>query len=100
METADIQRRWLTYFADRGHTVVPSASLVSDDPTLMFTVAGMVPFIPYHRSCSGSLPTGNQRSEVHSHARHRRGGKNDPAWDFFPNEWEFFLRRLLQRRCH
>ncbi|MCY7411897.1 MAG: alanine--tRNA ligase, partial [Salinibacterium sp.] len=47
MRTADIQSRWLNFFADRGHTVVPSASLVSDDPTLLFTVAGMVPFVPY-----------------------------------------------------
>ncbi len=47
METAEIQRRWLSYFEGNGHTIVPSASLVSDDPTLMFTVAGMVPFIPY-----------------------------------------------------
>ncbi len=47
MQTADIQSRWLNFFADRGHTVVPSASLVSDDPTLLFTVAGMVPFVPY-----------------------------------------------------
>jgi len=47
MHTADIRQRWLDFFAERGHTVVPSASLVSDDPTLLFTVAGMVPFVPY-----------------------------------------------------
>src|SRR5690606_3395094 len=53
MQTAELRQRWLDYFGTRGHTVVPSASLVSDDPTLMFTVAGMVPFIPY---LSGLIP--------------------------------------------
>ncbi len=53
MKTAEIAKRWLDYFAKNGHTVVPSASLVSDDPTLLFTVAGMVPFIPY---LSGHVP--------------------------------------------
>ena len=47
MRTAEIRRRWLDFFAQRGHTVVPSASLISPDPSTLFTIAGMVPFIPY-----------------------------------------------------
>lgn len=47
MRTAEIRRRWLDFFAQRGHTVVPSSSLISPDPSTLFTIAGMVPFIPY-----------------------------------------------------
>ncbi|MBU4464256.1 MAG: alanine--tRNA ligase, partial [Actinobacteria bacterium] len=53
MKTAEIARRYLEFFEKRGHTIVPSASLVTDDPALLFTVAGMVPFIPY---LSGVVP--------------------------------------------
>src|SRR5690625_90339 len=47
MRTAEIRTRWLDYFAKNDHVVVPSVSLVSPDPSILFTIAGMVPFIPY-----------------------------------------------------
>src|SRR5262245_53826542 len=47
METAEIRRRFLKFFEDRGHTVVPSAPLLFDDPNLLFVNAGMVQFVPY-----------------------------------------------------
>ncbi|GAA3746104.1 alanine--tRNA ligase [Salinactinospora qingdaonensis] len=47
METAEIARRFLTFFEKNGHTVVPSANLIAEDPTLLLVNAGMVPFKPY-----------------------------------------------------
>jgi alanyl-tRNA synthetase len=47
MESAEVARRYLRFFEERGHTVVPSASLIAEDPTLLLVPAGMVPFKPY-----------------------------------------------------
>jgi alanyl-tRNA synthetase len=59
MKTAEIRRRWLAFFESKNHVVVPSASLISEDPSLLFTVAGMVPFIPY---MSGLVPAPYDRA--------------------------------------
>ncbi|WP_432183416.1 alanine--tRNA ligase [Streptomyces tendae] len=53
MRTAEIRRRFLDFFAERGHTVVPGAPLPTPDPTLLFVNAGMVPFKPY---LTGEVP--------------------------------------------
>ena len=52
MNSADIRSRWLNFFESSNsqkltHTVVPSASLIADDPNLLLVNAGMVPFKPY-----------------------------------------------------
>ncbi len=47
MKAAEIGRRYLDFFASKDHAVVPSASLLYNDPTLLFVNAGMVPFKPY-----------------------------------------------------
>ena len=45
--SADIRRRFVEHFEAAGHTAVPSAPLLVDDPNLLFVNAGMVPFKPY-----------------------------------------------------
>ncbi len=47
MDAQELRLAFLDFFAARGHTVVPSASLIPHDKSILFTVAGMVPFKPY-----------------------------------------------------
>ncbi|MDO5081952.1 MAG: alanine--tRNA ligase [Arachnia propionica] len=59
MKISEIRSRFIEYFARNGHTVVPSASLLYNDPTLLFVNAGMVPFKPYFM---GEEPTPYERA--------------------------------------
>ena len=99
MQSAEIARRFLAYFEARGHAIVPSASLVADDPTLLFVVAGhaAVQALPA-RPADPAVEAGRGRAEVRPHAGHRRGRQDHPARDVLPDARQLVVRRLLQGR--
>ena len=48
MKSSELRRKYLEFFASRGHAVIPSASLIPEnDPTVLFTTAGMHPLVPF-----------------------------------------------------
>ncbi|MEO0233225.1 MAG: alanine--tRNA ligase-related protein, partial [candidate division WOR-3 bacterium] len=55
-----LRESYLKFFEEKGHKIVPSSSLIpKDDPTLLFTTAGMVQFKPYY---SGAVPLSFRRA--------------------------------------
>ena len=76
--TADqLRTAFLDFFAAKAHAVVPSASLIPHDPTVLFTVAGMVPFKPYF--VGDEVPPYNRA--VSSQKCARAGGKHNDLDD-------------------
>ena len=73
----ELRHAFTGFFADRGHTPVASASLIPHDPTVLFTVAGMVPFKPYF--VGDEAPPFNRAATVQKCAR--AGGKHNDLDD-------------------
>ncbi|MFH1255613.1 MAG: alanine--tRNA ligase-related protein, partial [bacterium] len=48
MTSKELRQKYLNFFKSKGHAIIPSASLIPDnDPTVLFTTAGMHPLVPY-----------------------------------------------------
>ncbi|MBI2707064.1 MAG: alanine--tRNA ligase [Proteobacteria bacterium] len=123
--TADIRSFFLEYFQNRGHTIVPSSSLVpANDPTLLFTSAGMVPFknvftgqekLDFTRasSCQKCIRAGGKHNDLENvghTARHHtffemlgnfsfgdyfKEEAIDLAWTLITKEWGIPVEKLV-----
>ena len=101
----ELRRAFTDFFAERGHTVVPSASLIPHDPTVLFTVAGMVPFKPYFVGDEAPpYPRATSVAEVRPRRRQaqrpRRHRPHQPPPRVLRDARQLQLRRLLQGRGH
>ena len=55
MEAQDIRKNFLSFFKARGHVIVPSSSLIPDDPSVLLTTAGMQQFKKYYTGSADAM---------------------------------------------
>jgi alanyl-tRNA synthetase len=91
MHSDEIRQRFLDFFAARGHTVVPSASLVPDDPTLLFVNAGMVQF---KDTFLGLQPRSYSRAVTVQKCM-RVSGKHNDLENVGPSAWHHTFFEML-----
>ena len=106
MTSAEIRQSFLDYFRERGHRIVASSPLVpGDDPTLLFTNAGMNQFKDvFLGRRTPRVPARHDRAEVHAGQRQaQRSGERralPPASHLLRDARQLLVRRLLQGRRH
>jgi len=91
MTADELRRAFLDFFVARGHTEVPSASLIPHDRTVLFTVAGMIPFKPYF---TGEEPAPYPRA-TSSQKCVRAGGKQNDLDDVGRTNRHFSFFEML-----
>jgi alanyl-tRNA synthetase len=91
MTADELRSTFLDFFVARGHTLVPSASLIPHDKTVLFTVAGMVPFKPYF---TGEEPAPYPRA-TSSQKCVRAGGKHNDLDDIGRTNRHFSFFEML-----
>ena len=91
MNYNEIRKLFLGYMEKNGHKIVPSASLIPDDPTLLFTVAGMVPF---KEVFLGRQPAPAKRV-ADSQKCLRAGGKHNDLEDVGYDGWHHTFFEML-----
>ena len=102
--TADeLRRAFVEFFTERAHVHVPSASVIPVDKSLLFTVAGMVPFKPYFTGEeTAPVQAGGLGAEVRAGRRQaqrpRRHRPHEPPLLVLRDARQLQLRRLLQGR--